>query len=232
MRIFVGYGYNNRDKWVEDYVFPLVVAFGCEVAHGKVAYGGALPEEIIKTIRSSDAMVGFTTRREPSSAGLFRTHQWVIDELLMAHGEKLPWVEVREDGVESPGAILESAGTRRIYYQEADRADCLVKIAQALSRFREQTSIITVRLGPAATVDHISALLQDSTFACTCETLRGTRESPPRSIKVRPITGSLFVQLRGIGPDEFVRITISARGRVWRSSYETVDTVDIQVNEE
>ena len=42
MRIFVGYGYNERDKWVEDYVLPLLVAFGCEVVHGKAVYGGAL----------------------------------------------------------------------------------------------------------------------------------------------------------------------------------------------
>jgi hypothetical protein len=214
MRVFIGYGYNNRDKWVEQHVFPLVIAFGCEIAHGKLAYGGALPEEIVKTIRSSDAMIGFTTRREPSREGLFRTHPWVVQELLMAHAENLPWVEVREEGVEPPGGILESAGTQRIDYREADRADCLVKIAQALSRFREQTSIITVRLGPATTVDHISTLLNDGTFACTCETLRGTRESAPRSIPVRPIKGGLFVQLRGIAPEEFVRITIAARGRV------------------
>ena len=42
MRIFVGYGYNERDKWVEGYVLPLLVAFACEVVHGKAVYGGAL----------------------------------------------------------------------------------------------------------------------------------------------------------------------------------------------
>jgi len=41
MRIYIGYGYNERDKWIEDYVIPLVVAFGCEVAHGKAVYGGS-----------------------------------------------------------------------------------------------------------------------------------------------------------------------------------------------
>jgi hypothetical protein len=231
VRVFVGYGYNDRDKWIEEYVFPLVIAFGCEVAHGKVAYGGALPDEIIKAIRSSDAMIGFATRREPSGEGLFETHEWVVQELLMAHSEKLPWVEVREEGVVSPGGILEAAGTQHIAYREADRAACLVKIAQALNSFRERTSITMVRLGPASVVEQINAFTQHATFACTCEILRGIRQSLPYQVPVFPMRGGLFVQLRGIARDERVQISISAVGRTWRSDYESLDTVDIQVKE-
>jgi hypothetical protein len=231
VRVFIGYGYNDRDKWIEEYVFPLVIAFGCEVAHGKVAYGGALPDEIVKTIRSSDAMIGFTTRRAPSGEGLFQTHEWVVQELLVAHSEKLPWVEVREDGVVSPGGILEAAGTQHIVYSEADRAGCLVKIAQALNSFRERTIVTMVRLGPASVIEQITALIQDGTFVCTCETLRGSRQTLPRRVPVFPMRGGLFVQLRGVARDEMVQISISAVGRTWRSSYEWVDTVDIQVKE-
>lgn len=231
MRVFIGYGYNDRDKWIEEYVFPLVIAFGCEVAHGKVAYGGALPDEIIKTIRSSDAMIGFTTRREPSGERLFRMHEWVVQELLMAHSEKLPWVEVREEGVVSPGGILEAAGTQHIDYSAVDRAACLVKIAQALSSFRELTSVTMVRLGPASVVKQIGAFMQHATFACTCEILRGVRPSVPHRVPVFPMRGGLFVQLRGIARDERVQISISAAGRTWRSAYESLDTVDIQVKE-
>ena len=46
MRVFIGYGYNDRDKWVEDHVFPLVTAFGCEVLHGKTVYGGEVSREV------------------------------------------------------------------------------------------------------------------------------------------------------------------------------------------
>src|SRR5258708_35412135 len=111
MRVFVGYGYNERDKWVEDYVFPLLVAFGCEVVHGKVVYGGALPDEVMKAIRSADAVIGFTTRREAIAEGQYRTHEWVVHELLTAHAQdpRIPWVEVREEGVISPGGATESA---------------------------------------------------------------------------------------------------------------------------
>src|SRR5881394_3460130 len=111
MRIFVGYGYNERDRWIEDYVLPLVVDFGCEVAHGKAVYGGALPDEVMKVIRTSDAVMGFTTRRESVAKGQYRTHDWVVHELLAANSQdpRIPWVEVREDGVISPGGILDSS---------------------------------------------------------------------------------------------------------------------------
>jgi hypothetical protein len=42
------------------------------------------------------------------------------------------------------------------------------------------------------------------------------------------VKGGLFVKLRGIEEEDLVRVTISARARLWRSDYESVDTVDIQ----
>lgn len=64
MTIFVGYGYNERDQWIEDFVFPLLRALDCEVLHGKVVYGGSLSREVTDSIRRADAAIGFTTRRE------------------------------------------------------------------------------------------------------------------------------------------------------------------------
>jgi hypothetical protein len=176
-------------------------------------------------------MIGFTTRREPSGEGLFKTHEWVVQELLMAHAEKLPWVEVREEGVMSPGRILEAAATQHIAYSEADRGACLVKIAQALKSFGERTSVTMIRLGPALVVKQIGAFMQHATFACTCETLRDARASLPHRVPVFPMRGGLFVQLRGIARHEKVQISISAVGRTWRSDYESLDTIDIQVKE-
>jgi len=234
MRVFIGYGYNERDKWVEDYVFPLVDAMGCEISHGKAVYGGTLSEEIMKAIRASDAMIGFTTRRGEAENGGFRTHEWVVQELMAATASRdpvIPWVEVREEGVRSPGGILEGAGAQRIDYRETDRAACLVQIAQALQRFQEQTRITMVRLGPGPATDDISALLHDASFHCTCETLRDGRQLPGRPVPVFPIKGALLVQLRGIARDELVRISVFAGGRTWRSSYDSVDTVDIRLEE-
>jgi hypothetical protein len=233
MRIFVGYGYNERDRWIEDYVVPMVVAFGCEVVHGKSVYGGALPDEVMKAIRTSDAVIGFTTRRESVAPGQYRTHDWVAQELLTAHAQdpRIPWVETREQGVISPGGILDSADTQRIDYREEDRAGCLVKLAQALRRFHDSANVTMIRLGPTLAVEQIGPLLDDPSFACTCQTLRGAVQLAPWRTPVFPIRGGLFVQLRGVARGELVRIAISVRGRTWRSDYESVDTVDVRVKE-
>jgi hypothetical protein len=127
--------------------------------------------------------------------------------------------------------MLEAAGTQRIDYRQEERAICLVRIAQALKRFRDLTSVTMVRLGPSSAAEQIGPLLDDASFVCTCQTLRGAVELEPQRIPVRPIKGALFVQLQGIASGELVRIKISVGGRTWRSSYESVDTVDIQVKE-
>lgn len=231
MRIFIGYGYNAQDRWIEEYVFPLVGAFGCEILHGKVVYGGALLAEVTKTIRTADAMIGFTTRREPepNTPNRFRTHSWVIEELQIANQHAIPWVEVRQEGVISPGGILEEVNAQRIEYSETDRAACLVKIAQALQRFQDLTNAPTIRLGPSDISEEIAPYLDDPTFACACQTLRGAVQSAAFPIPVLPIKGGLFVKPRGLASGDLVRLTITAGGHTWRSSYESVDTVDIQV---
>jgi len=233
MRVFVGYGYNLRDRWVESYVLPLLVAFGCDVVHGKTVYGGALPDEVMKVIRTADAVLGFTTRRELVAGDQYSTHDWVIQELLTAHAQvpRIPWVEIREEGVMSPGGILESVDAQRIEYRPEDLAGCLIKIAQAVRRLNDSTKVTMIRLGPTSAVEQISPLLDDPTFGCTWQTLGGANRLTPRPVPVFPIKGGLFVQLRGVGRDELVRISISARGRVWRSDYESLDTVDVQVKE-
>jgi hypothetical protein len=233
IRVFIGYGYNARDVWVQDLVIPFVKAFGCEVIHGKAVYGGALPIEILKAIQSSDAMIGFTTRRDPDRAtpGQFTTHPWVVQELTAALSQvsPLPYVEVREDGVTSPGGILDAANAQRITYRETDRADCLVSLSQALERFTAAARITRVRLAPEATVTELQPLLGHQTFSCLCQILRRGNQQAMQQVSVLPIKGALFVDLRGIEDDDLVRFTISAAGRAWHSDYESVDTVDVQM---
>ena len=234
IRVFVGYGYNARDAWVEQYVFPLITAFGCSVVHGKISFGGVLADEVVRAIQSADAMVGFTTRRDPiaGSVSAFSTHPWVVQELTTANAvvPRIPWVEVREDGVASPGGILDAANTQRIDYREAERVQCLVAIAQALDRFSKEMRVTTVRLSPEPAVTGIGALLNDPTFICQCQVLRGgLNVQAAQQVPVLPIKGALFVKIHGLDSEDLVRITIQAGGRIWRSDYESVDTADIQM---
>ena len=232
MRLFIGYSYGARDRWVEDLVFPLATAFGCDVVHGRAVYGGGLPEEILKLVRGADAMLGFTTRREEQSPGAFSTHPWVIQELTIAHSQDppIPFVEVREEGVVSPGGVVEAVNAQRIHYDESRRAECLVEIASALNRLNKLTRTTTIRLGPPAVVEDLGDVVDDPTLVCRVQTLQGSAApSPWRQTQVFPISGGLFVRLRGLAVGELIRIEVAASGHKWRSSYESVDTVDIQL---
>jgi hypothetical protein len=65
MRIFVGYGFNERDRCVEDLVFPLIRAFGDSVDDGKEVQGQRITDAVIRKIEQSDACIAFVTRRDP-----------------------------------------------------------------------------------------------------------------------------------------------------------------------
>ena len=111
MKIFVGYGYNERDKWVEDLVFTLMRAFDAEPISGKEIPGQKLDEGIKELIRKSDAVMGFVTRRgDKGAGGFYSTSRWVTDELSIANAMNVSFVEVREDGVD-PRTGLALAGS-------------------------------------------------------------------------------------------------------------------------
>jgi hypothetical protein len=77
MRVFVGYGYNERDKWIEDRVFPILRCAGFTVVHGKDMVGQPLEAGVVQRIDQSDAVIGFFTIREGTAAAEFNSHLWV-----------------------------------------------------------------------------------------------------------------------------------------------------------
>jgi len=96
MRIFVAYGYNDRDLWIERAIFPVIEAFGSECVHGKALHGTEIVPSVQKLIESCDAIIGFTTARPNETAGV--THRWVTDELASALDEtKYVWRYARRE---------------------------------------------------------------------------------------------------------------------------------------
>ena len=145
MNIFIGYGYNARDGWIEDLVFPLIAAMGHTVVTGKEIAGQQLDEGVRTKIRDSDALIGFATRRDgPNAAGLWTTHRWVTDEIATADGQKLkiPFVEVRETDVDPQLGI--GTGKAHIAYDEGDRPACLVALAQTIARWESEIGVSLV----------------------------------------------------------------------------------------
>jgi hypothetical protein len=76
MRIFIAYGYNDRDRWIKEHVFPLVQAFGSEVVDGEGLYGEILSEGVKDRVNMCDALIGFATRRNLPDNPSGETHLW------------------------------------------------------------------------------------------------------------------------------------------------------------
>ncbi|KJU84535.1 hypothetical protein MBAV_003280 [Candidatus Magnetobacterium bavaricum] len=107
MKIFVAYGFNDRDKWIKDLVFPIIEAFRDEVINGANLKGeGTIDDAIKGKIEESDALIGFTTRREKvDHRDEWSTHRWVTDEIAHANATRKPIAIVIETGVKHEGMI-------------------------------------------------------------------------------------------------------------------------------
>jgi hypothetical protein len=132
MRVFVGFGYNDRDRWIEDHVFPILRGMGFIVADGKDMHGNVLQPEVQSRIDQSDAAIGFFTIREGQGQADFTSHMWVRDELVYANAKGKPIIPVKEDGVKVPDGLL---GNRQyIALRQEDRLAAVVELVGALGR--------------------------------------------------------------------------------------------------
>lgn len=230
MRIFVGFGYNDRDRWIPEFVVPLVKAFGAEVVTGEDLQGQQISDEVQRRIESSDGLIAFRTKRgDADAAGSYRSHRWVEDELAVAIARGVRVVEVREEGVDTQGGL---AGDRQwVAYREGERDRLLLELAKTVGAWARSVTV-NLQLLPPEFVDEIRPLLRRPGFRCAYTVLEGSREAAPVEAPVRPMKGGLFIQATTVSPQSLIRVSVEGNGRRWSSDYETVDAVSIRLNAE
>jgi hypothetical protein len=143
MRIFVGFGYNERDRWIEDQVVPILRSVGYTVVDGKDLVGQQLQSGVEQRIEKSDAAIGFFTIRDGQGDADYTSHIWVRDEMLYAKAKNKPMVLVREDGVKLPQGLFGDIGF--ITLDQADRLACVAAMLAALG----QKQMRRLRLDPS-----------------------------------------------------------------------------------
>ena len=132
MKVFVGFGYNDRDRWIEEQVFPILRGMGFTVVDGKDMHGEILQPEVQSRIEQSDAAIGFFTIREGQGEADFNSHIWVRDEMVHANAKGKPLIPVKEEGAKVPDGLL---GNRQyIPLRQNDRLACVVELVSALGR--------------------------------------------------------------------------------------------------
>lgn len=142
MKVFVGFGYNERDQWIEAQVFPILLAMGFSVVDGRDMHGQILQPAVESRIDQSDAAIGFFTLREGQEDADYNSHLWVRDEMIHANAKGKPLIPIREDGVKFPEGLF---GNRQfILLRQTDRLGCVVDLVRALGR----RNIRRLRLDP------------------------------------------------------------------------------------
>ena len=130
MRLFVGFGYNDRDSWIERQVFPALECLGFTVAHGKGLHGQVLQQGVKDQLDQSDAAVGFFTLREGQEQADYTSHIWVRDEIVYFNAKDKPIVPIVEENVKVPQGLL--GDRQHIVLRQQDRLGCVVELVQAL----------------------------------------------------------------------------------------------------
>jgi len=229
MKIFVGYGYNERDRWVEDLVFPLIEAFGDRPVSGQEISGQDLNDGVRGLIKECDALMGFATRRgDPDQNGQWKTHRWVTDELATANAQspRIPFVEIREAGVDPQLGI--GTGKAYIRYDERERDRCLLNLVQTIFRWHSEMRVCVFELAPLQLIDAIRDKLGDANLQCSCQLLNTNtgdeKDLPPT--KIMQQREGLFIYLRNVPSDWFtlVRVRVSfGKQFLWVSDYQKSD---------
>jgi hypothetical protein len=102
MKVFVGFGYNDRDQWIETQVFPILLGMGFTVVDGGDVHGQILQPAVETLIDQSDAAIGFFTIRDGQGDADFTSHIWVRDEMVYANAKGKPLIPIQEEGVKVP----------------------------------------------------------------------------------------------------------------------------------
>jgi hypothetical protein len=225
MRIFVAYGYNSRDKWIEDSIQPVIEAFGSEFVHGADLGGQVITEGVRALIDSSDGLLAFATTRDAITRDQFTTHRWVTDELAYAVAQAKQVVEIREDGVLDQGGI---AGDRqRITFREDDRLRCLVEVVKTLGGWHRR---ITRRFQLVPN-DLVRPHLSKAYFRCKYRVLEGGHESLAREVPVQRIQGGLFFSASGLTATSLLQVEVVTDQKILYSDFTSVDSITVQISE-
>jgi hypothetical protein len=222
MKIFLGYGFNGRDTWVKNLVFPIIQAFGDEALTGEELFGEQIPDAVRERLRQSHACIGFLTQR--SSEEPRATHRWVIEEMATALSFGLRVVEVRETGVDEQFGIM--GDRQRISYDQTRRDECLVALVRTVGNWHSESNV-DLRLLPEQCANELFPLHAQTDLVCTYR-LRIEGESTSEfPAKIEPVGPSLIVKAKRVPRHALVQVKIRFREMTWLSSFQSVEEINL-----
>ena len=229
MNIFIGFGYNNDDKWIKELVFPLVESFDATIATGEDLHGQILSQAVTDRIKKADGLLAFLTRRDAFANGRYTSHRWVYDELTTSIANNIPAVEIREKMVDAQGGL--PGDRQRVEFDLDDKARLMVELAKLLSAWRRNLKPRRLFLVPKNDIiQDVRPYINKDPLKCTYKYMTGSKQSPQYDAKPFKYGQGLCVDVYNVpSEDSLIEITIQGPQFEWSSDYESVQLLTINL---
>jgi hypothetical protein len=228
MNIFIGFGYNEKDNWIRELVFPLIRSFDASISTGEDVYGDIISTAVIDRIKKADAVLCFLTPRDEMASGKYTSHKWVYDELSTAMANKIPAVEIREQTIDNQGGI--GGDRQRIEFSLDDKAKLLVELAQLLSAWRRNLKARRLFLLPRDIVHDARPFINKEELTCTYQFMTGCKESETYKAKPFRFGQGLCLDIFHVpSEDSLVQVSVKGPQFEWSSDYESVQLLSINL---
>lgn len=229
MKVFVSYAFNDANKWVEEFVIPLVTALGFEVVSGRHMDGDPLVDTIDDRQRACVGCIAFTTRRTRRMDGSYETHPWVLHELIVARTLGQKAVEIREADVRIGDANDDYV---HINYVTGERDRMLVDLVRVLSLWKSNRIRIQLVPPSAAESEFLKCVVKRG-VKCTYEIQKEGLPIREGEVKIMPLTGGCFVDIDIPSDDVLVQISVqkvTENTIAWASSYTGLLAIPVQLH--
>jgi hypothetical protein len=229
MKVFVGFGYNDNDKWIKELIIPFIEVLGCEVVTGEEIQGEKLSDGVKAKVKECDACIGFLTKRGAANAnGIFSTHWWVIEEMAVAFASNIRVFPIREKGIDPQNGI--NGDVQR--YEFEDRTLLMLEITKFVMKEKAQLAYKTFMLLPQEFSDAIKPNLK---FAqCTYKFYYKGKYYEPEKTSIVRMQGGYGIIIRKI-PNEEASVEINIEfpgGNTWNSGFVSVGLINIELIKE
>ena len=226
MRVFIGYGYNLRDEWIERDVFPILGAMNLEIVSAKESHGDVLQEAVKDRIESSDGLIGFSTLRLNQKKADFGSHIWVRDEMAHALALKKHVVEVREKGVNIGAGLI--GDRQRIELDPKDRLKCIAELVKVVSAWSMRRLLLVPRDADMQKRIHRAIVRDELLVAYRCRA--GNSISKPKDGRIERVNMGLYLNAIGLPDNSLVEIEGSTKteGVVFNTGWASADLVRIE----
>jgi hypothetical protein len=228
MIVFLGFGYNDNDKWVVDLVIPFLQTLGCEVLTGEEMQGENLAQGVLDRIKEADVCVGLLTKRDdPDGDGIFNTHKWVIQELAAAAAAnpKKPTFEIIEKGVDPQKGML--GGNQHLVFE--DKAILLLHLAKFIMKEKGKLAFKTFMLLPEALSESIRLNLKFTT--CKYRFWHKGKDFEPQKADLLKMPAGYSVIIRNIPSDDaLVELLVENPAGTWSSPFVPVSSINVELS--